>query len=145
MAYKFTKITDVRFDNYDSIVNANINQMNTFLNKYGFKVNWVKDYKFNTDDVGMFIGSEQDNASVFPIALNKKLLITESEDLDYDIKCTIAHEVGHGIFNFLNDVYDLDDLNEEYIVEEFGLDYAMGIYEGNDLMNILEDYMEEYQ
>lgn len=141
--YIFTKINDT--DKFDTLAKNHINNVNQWLSKFGFEAELITDYNFEGNNcVGMFLNSEQDNASVFPIALNKELILQESNDLDYDIKSTIAHEVGHGIFEFLNDIYDLDDLNEEYIVEEFGRDYAMGIYEGNELMNILERYLEDY-
>lgn len=142
--YIFTKILDT--DKYDEIVKAHFNRINQWIDKFGFEAEWIQDYEFeNNNTVGMILKSEQTNASVFPIALNKELLLEESSDLDYDIKSTIGHEVGHGIFEFLNDIYDLDDLNEEYIVEEFGRDYANNIFSGNELINILEDYMEEFQ
>ena len=142
--YIFTKITDA--DKFDEIAKSHINKINQWLDQYGFEAELVEDYDFGgNNSVGMFLASEQDNASVFPIALNKELILKESDDLDYDIKSTIAHEVGHGIFNFLNDIYELDNLNDEYIVEEFGRDYASGILQGGELMNILEQYQEDYK
>lgn len=128
---------------FDRIANYYLKEINKFLDNYGFEANFV-DYKFENDAAGMFVGEEQDDASVFPIALNKKIIIEYGEDLSYDIESTIAHEVGHGIFRYLNDIYDLDEYNEEDIVEDFARDYSDNILDNNELMEILNYYLKDF-
>lgn len=127
---------------FDKIANYYLKEINKFLDNYGFEANLV-DYKFENDAAGMFVGEEQDNASIFPIALNKKSIIEYGYDLDYDVETTIAHEVGHGIFRYLNDIYDLDEYNEEDIVEDFARDYSDNILDNNELMGILNYFVKD--
>ena len=56
---------------YEKIVLDTLSKLNNFLDNYGFEVELVSDYEFDNDCVGMFLNSMQDDASVFPIALNK--------------------------------------------------------------------------
>ena len=100
-----------------------LNYLNKWLDKYGFEVELVNDYDFtNKEAVGMFLGEIQDNASVFPIALNKDYILDyckdDKEELVYAIRGTLWHEAGHGILNYLEDFYDFDG-DEEYWVEDF--------------------------
>ena len=138
-------------DNYNNILQAELKPLNNWLDKYGFEIKLVDDYKFDNDSsVGMFLNSEQDNASIFPIALNKNALINGSKELSYDkyssnneltyaLRGTLWHEAGHGIFRFLSDIYYLDDLDEEETVEEFA-EYQ----EESELFDILAQYNREY-
>ena len=102
-----------------------------------FETEYVKDYEFQNDSVGMFLNSLQDDASVFPIALNKQSIKENGYDLRMDIKSTIAHEVGHGLFQYLNEMLDLDELDEEIVVEEFARDYCDNLLSQNELYHIL--------
>ena len=140
----------VNFDidkTYNNIVDVEVNKLNEFLEHYGFEIELVNGYEFEDDSVGMFLNSMQDNASVFPIALNKNAILEYSEEdvmeLTYAIRGTLTHEVGHGLFEFLNDVYDLDDLDEEKTVEEFARDYEDGFLQDNELMKVLQQYENE--
>ena len=125
---------------YDSIVKAELDNLNKWLDKYGFEAELVSDYEFDNDSVGMFLNTIQDNASVFPIALNKDVINNfakgDKEELVYAIRGTLWHEAGHGIYEFLNDVYELDD--EEETVEEFAR-YKEDSY----LFDVLQDYMKQ--
>lgn len=129
---------------YDSLVKMSIDNVNKFLNDFGFEVELITDYDFDSDALGMFLNSVQDNASVFPIALNKDAIIKGSEeydvDLDTSILTTVAHEVGHGLFGYLEDFYDLEDANEEDVVEEFARDYYDNNLSDNTLYRLLLDY-----
>lgn len=151
-----------REDSFDEIASAELKELNKFLDNYGFEAELITDYDFeNNDAIGMFLNSEQDDASVFPIALNKKSIISTTEEIvketpfaNYDselylsIKSTLAHEVGHGIFEYLNDIYDLDEYDEEEIVEEFARDYCDGHLEynnyRNELFDILNYFMKDF-
>ena len=90
----------------------------------------------------MFLQDIQDNASVFPIALNKdvilKLCQLHNLDLKYAIKDTLWHEAGHGIYRFLSDLYNMPK-DEEECVEEFARDKEDSI-----LFRILDSYMINY-
>lgn len=136
---------------YDEELFRQIDSINKFLGGYGFEVELVTDEDclqelVDEDIAGMFFSSIQDNASVFPIGLNKKMICDESEnttDVYYGIVGTLSHEVGHGIFRYCNDILDLDDLDEEEVVEEFARDYEDNYLEQNELMNILKQVQEE--
>lgn len=130
-------------NDYNSIITREFSNINKFLEPYGFEAQYIEDYEFDNDSVGMFLNSEQDNASIFPIALNIDSIKENGEDLFLDIKSTIAHEVGHGIFQYLNDIYELDDLDEEDVVEEFGRDYCDNMLDYNKLYNLLQQYIKE--
>ena len=127
-------------DKYENIVKIELNNLNKWLDDYGFEVELVNDYKFNTDDVGMFLGEIQDNASMFPIALNKNQILNLCEKydilLDDAILGTLWHEAGHGIYRYLQDFYDLDE-DEEEVVEEFAREQ-----EDSYLFKALQDYMK---
>ena len=113
-------------EKYNKILKNETNNINRWLDKYGFEIDVIDDLDLGDidweDNVGVFLNSIQDNASIFPIALNKKEILNYCKDniteLTYAIRGTLWHELGHGIFNFLNDVYNLDDLDEEETVEE---------------------------
>ena len=133
-------------DDYDALVNIEINNLNKWLSKYGFEVELITDEDVLDDidwenSVAMFLGEYQDNASVFPIALNKDYILNNCEDkqdLVYGIRGSIWHEAGHGIFRYLNDFYNLDDLDEEEVVEDFAK-----YQEDSELFNILTQYINE--
>ena len=139
-------LTESLDSDYDALVKMSIENMNKFLDEFGFEVELV-DYDFKEDALGMFVNSAQDNASVFPIALNKELIIGKSDeyevDLDTAILTTIAHEVGHGLFEYLEDFYDLENANEEDVVEEFARDYYDNNLSDNTLYRLLLDYQIE--
>ena len=70
-------------------------------------------------------------ASEIPLSINEDLLYKEiknkeieKEDLQYHIKKSIWHEIGHGIISFTEDVIDIPDWDEERVVEEFA-EYMM--------------------
>ena len=136
---------------YESLVEASIKNINDFLDEYGFEVELVEDYEpedYEQDALGLFLNSIQDNASTFPIWLNKEAIINGSKEFEYDgldiaIMTTIAHEVGHGIFNYLEDFYELDRSEEEDMVEEFARDYYDNNLADDTLYKILQDYMIE--
>ena len=138
-------------DEFDSIVDNELKELNKWLDKYGCEVELVNDKEilddidwssqYGEDAVGMFLRSIQDNASVFPIALNKKVidnLCKDKYDLIRCIKTTLWHEAGHGIYDFLSDIYEMPD-NEEDCVEEFARHKEL-----SDLYDILKAYMSEY-
>lgn len=128
---------------YEKIVLDALSKLNNFLDNYGFEIELVSDYEFDNDCVGMFLNSMQDDASVFPIALNKDAILKYGDDVYLDVKSTLAHEVGHGLFEFLNGVYDLDDYDEEDLVEEFARDYCDNYLDDNELFAILNHYFSE--
>lgn len=136
---------------YDEELSRQLSKMDKFLDKYGFEVEVVDDedclQELKDEDVaGMFFNSIQDNASVFPIGLNKDMICKESEnttDVYYGIVGTLAHEVGHGIFGYCNDMLDLDDLDEEKVVEEFAEDYEDNCLYNNELMEILKQSLDK--
>ena len=135
-------LTESLDSDYDTLVKMSIENINKFLDDFGFEVELV-DYDFDTNSLGMFLNSIQDNASVFPIALNKEAILNNVEDnseLNLAIDTTVAHEAGHGIFNYLEDFYDLEDANEEDVVEEFARDYYDNVLADNTLYRLLLDY-----
>ncbi len=137
-------LTESLDSDYDSLVKMSINNMNKFLDDFGFEVKLVDDCEFETDALGVFLNNIQDNASVFPIALNKDAIIKGSEkydvELDTAILTTVAHEVGHGIFEYLEDFYDLEEADEESVVEEFARDYYDNNLSNNTLYRLLLDF-----
>lgn len=119
-------------------------RINQFLNKYGFEASIEWDWEFDNNALGMFLATEQESSDTFPIALNVERLIENADgNLYFTVESTIAHEVGHGLFYFLNEIYDLDELNPENIAEEFAIDYCHHSLEHNELMHVLEQFMEE--
>ena len=140
---------DVEKDDYEDVLKQELDRLNNWLDKYGFEVELISDYKFgNRRAVGMFLNSIQDNASVFPIALNKKYILkyceeeTDNNDdynyeLMYAIRGTLWHEAGHGILNYLEDFYDFEGDEEDW-VEDFA-----EFEESSDLFKMLQDYMKE--
>ena len=112
-----------------------------WLEKYGFDFEIINEYEFEDDSVGMFLGDMQDNASVFPIALNKDLILELCQEQGYDlgesIEGTLLHEIGHGLYRYLADFYEMPD-DEEDCVEEFAR-----YKNDSDLFHILEDYMRQ--
>ena len=140
---------DENIDDYDRIVKVELDNLNKWLDDYGFEVELVNDYNFGRKkSVGMFLNSIQDNASVFPIALNKKILVdfakeesydeySFKEELMYGIRSTLWHEAGHGIYGYLEDFYELDE-DEEDVVEEFAR-----YQEDSYLFDVLQDYMKQ--
>lgn len=121
------------------------------MRKYGFEIELVTEYDFEgTNAVGMFLNSEQTDATIFPIAINIPAILETARELSYDeysfnneiaygFRGTLWHEAGHGIFEYLDSIYDLDDLNEEDVVEEFA-EYQ----EDSELFDILTQYLKEY-
>lgn len=135
---------------FDSIVKTELDVLNRWLDKYGFEVKLITDKEtlddidwssqYGSDSVGMFLGDIQDNASVFPIALNKKViskLCKDKDDLIRGIKGTLCHEAGHGIYRFLEDVMDMPE-DEEDCVEEFAR-----YRDVSELFDILQEYMKQ--
>lgn len=135
---------------FDSITKTELEYLNKWLDKYGFEVELITDKEtlddidwssqYGDDAVGMFLADIQDNASVFPIALNKKViskLCKDKDDLIRGIKGTLWHEAGHGIYRFLEDVMDMPE-DEEDCVEEFAR-----YREVSELFDILQDYMKQ--
>ena len=131
-------------DDYGDLVSIELQSLNDFLDKYGFEVELIEDADILDDidwenSVGMFLNSIQDDASVFPIALNKDYILNnvdDKTDLVYAIRGTLWHEAGHGIFNYLEDMYDLSALGEEEVVEEFAR-----YMEDSELYDILQQYV----
>lgn len=136
-------------DEFDSIVKTELDTLNRWLDKYGFEVELITNketldeidwsIQYGDDAVGMFLQDLQDNASVFPIALNREAIekITKEEDLDLrdGIEGTLWHEAGHGIYRFLEDIIDMPE-DEEDCVEEFAR-----YKENSELFDILQEYM----
>ena len=137
-------------DEYDSIVKTELDALNKWLDEYGFEaklitneeeldyVDWSSQY--GSEAVGMFLQDLQDNASVFPIALNKKViskLCKDKYDLIRGIKGTLWHEAGHGIYRYLEDIIDMPE-DEEDCVEKFAR-----YRENSELFDILQDYMRQ--
>ena len=137
---------------YD-IAHRIVSQIESKLDRYGFEIDLITDYEdydVSDDFVGMFMGSIQDNASVFPIVLNAKCMYDylkktgDENDLGYitwGVKSTLWHEVGHGIASYLSDMYDFD-WDEEEVVEEFAIRMCdMGTF-GGELFDALTEYIE---
>ena len=139
--------------NVHKIIERKFKVINKELDRFGFETTYVDDYDFDINEdewVGVFYNEIQDNASVFPIAINIPFLYKEvvsgeldKDDLPYHIEKTIWHEVGHGLFEYLNDVFELDDLDEEQIVEEYAC-YQMGEINNSELVAILNSYVLEF-
>lgn len=145
-------------DEFDSIVKTELDVLNRWLDKYGFEVKLITDKEtlddidwssqYGDDAVGMFLGEIQDNASIFPIALNKKVIselckedsydeYSYRNELMYGIRGTLWHEAGHGIYRYLEDFYEMPE-DEEDCVEEFAR-----YREVSELFDILQDYMKQ--
>ena len=129
----------------------------SFLDKYGFEIDLITDYEdYDIDEhcVGLFLSSEQDDASVFPIVLNPKAMYNalldisdtiERRDIVGAVKSTLWHEVGHGIVSYLSEVFDFD-WDEEEVVEEFAIqmcDTGRADCDLTDALNELEDDLLE--
>lgn len=139
-------------DEFDSITKVELETLNHWLGEYGFEVELITDREtldeidwssqYGDDSVGMFLADIQDNASVFPIALNKEAisrLSEDKEDLIDGIRGTLWHEAGHGIYSFLRDMgYEMPS-DEEECVEDFAR-----YVEYSRLFGILDDYMKDY-
>ena len=123
---------------YDSYVRRILQEMNYFLEPYEFKVELVSEDDYEIDDgkAGMFLATEQTDAKIFPVVLNSKLLKTSDPE---EIELTLAHEVGHGIFTYLSDIYDASDLDEEEVVEDFAQNYFRGSVDASELIGILNN------
>ena len=134
-------------DDFDSIVEIELSTLNAWLDKYGFEAELITDEnelenidwssQYGEDAIGMFLADIQDNASVFPIALNKKAIkeiCKDRDDLIRGIKTTLWHEAGHGIYNFLADMYEMPE-NVEDCVEEFAR-----YRESSELFDVLQNY-----
>lgn len=102
------------------------------LNDLGISIEYVDDYGFDEEDwVAVYCADMQGIASEIPLSINEDLLYKEiknkeieKEDLQYHIKKSIWHEIGHGIISFTEDVIDIPDWDEERVVEEFA-EYMM--------------------
>ncbi len=105
------------------------NNINKYLDAYGFEVEYISEYEDFLDEmedcVGLFLASTQGIASVFPMTLNIPFLFEYfsgkshiGAELDWAIESTLWHEAGHGIVSYLSDFYDFD-WDEEEVVEEF--------------------------
>ena len=142
----------LKFQSYvESIIDRKIKIVNKELDKFGFEVEYIDDYDFNENDqwIGVFYNEIQDAADVFPIAINIPFLYREckkdkylKDDLPYHIEKTIWHEVGHGIFEYLYDVFDLEDLDEEEVVEEYASYQVGDMNSPGDLLDCLYQYLE---
>lgn len=136
---------------YQHILDVEHMNLTNWLRKYGFEIELITEYDFKGSNVvGMFLNSEQTDAHVFPIAINIPAILETARELSYDeysfnneiaygFRGTLWHEAGHGIFEYLDSIYDLDDLNEEDVVEEFA-EYQ----EDSELFDILTQYIKEY-
>lgn len=137
-------------------INIVIKEAEKYLKDFNLKLKCVdsKEYRKNCDFVGMY-----ENDSVFTgeilIYLNYELIkeITDNEYLD-DIRVTIFHEIGHALFQLVND-FDEEDIvkyekdffdifnddngvEEEDIVEDFGQSFDRSINKKSLLRNLLE-------
>lgn len=146
---EFTTFEKRCFEHAESIVK----QIEKALDSYGFEIELINDYEDYDDDyVGMFLASEQNNSSVFPIVINPKVIynyLKKTDDVDnhnylvWAIKSTLWHEVGHGIVAYLSDVYDFD-WDEEEVVEEFArIVCDTGKLDG-ELIDALNEFESEY-
>ncbi len=127
-----------------------VSKIESELFDYGFEIDLVTDYEDYDDNfVGMFLASEQDNASVFPIVVNPKVIYNyakrngyknDHDFLVWAVKSTLWHEVGHGIVSYLSDVYDFS-WDEEEVVEEF----ARIMCDTGNLSGELIDALNEYE
>ena len=143
----------LKFQSYvESIIDRKIKIVNRELDKFGFEVEYIDDYDFTENDqwIGVFYNEIQDAADVFPIAINIPFLYREckkdkylKDDLPYHIEKTIWHEVGHGIFEYLYDVFDLEDLDEEKVVEEYASYQVGDMNSPGDLLDYLYQYLED--
>lgn len=125
------------------------NNINKYLDTYGFEVEYVSEYEDFLDEmegyVGLFLASIQDIASVFPMTLNIPFLFNYfsgkshiGAELDWAIESTLWHEAGHGIVAYLSDFYDFD-WDEEDVVEEFAKCMCDDI-EQCELIDVLKEY-----
>ena len=136
------------------------------LSKLGLKVVVDKDYNFGNNK--WFAAYQHANGSIgngiIKIALNLPYIYgvmkgkgveKDSFNLEAQARITVGHEIGHGIVDYLLNVYDggcesADDivrdyydgeLNEEALVEEFGdsmFPEATGVW-GSTLSSVLSD------
>ena len=134
---------------WDNILPSELKRLNAYLDKYGFEVELLDEYydedsEIYADSVGIFCRDIQDNASVFPIYINKneiyKILSEDNLEMDaseikYAIEGTLWHEAGHGIIDYLAYEYDFDD--EEETAEDFA-QYK----ENSDLASALQDWVD---
>lgn len=150
---KFNSTTEYnRFkEEFNAIAKNIFYEINNYLDKYGLKCEYLSenDYKISKNYLGVFASSVQDDVSVFPIALNIKLFYNciengrlHYDDLPYEIEKTIAHEVGHGILGILDDVFNIDNLDEEKEVEQFARCY-MGEESNCEVLELLKQYYED--
>ena len=153
--YRDNKIEE-NLDIFDSITKQELNKINNWLDKYGFEIELITDsdvIDWSNDDckdsVGMFLGDIQDNASVFPVALNRKAIeeyckenssddSSYNNELIYGIRGTLWHEAGHGIYDYLSEFYEMPE-DVEKCVEEFARNV-----EHSELFEILQDYMSDF-
>ena len=143
----------LKFQSYvESIIDRKMKVVNRELDKFGFEVEYIDDYDFTEDDqwIGVFYNEIQNAADVFPIAINIPFLYREckkdkylKDDLPYHIEKTIWHEAGHGIFEYLYDVFDLEDLDEEEVVEEYASYQVGDVNSPGDLLDYLYKYLED--
>lgn len=150
------KSDNLSYDKFEQSVfdcaNVIVEQItSSFLDKYGFEIDLITDYEdYDIDEhcVGMFLSSEQDDASVFPIVLNPKAMYNalldisdtiEHRDIVGAVKSTLWHEVGHGIVSYLSDVFDFD-WDEEEVVEEFAIQMCDTGRADCDLTDALKEF-----
>ena len=143
----------LKFQSYvESIIDRKMKIVNRELDRFGFEVEYIDDYDFTDNDqwIGVFYNEIQDAADVFPIAINIPFLYKEckkdkylKDDLPYHIEKTIWHEAGHGIFEYLYDVFDLEDLDEEKVVEEYASYQVGDMNSPGDLLDYLYQYLED--
>lgn len=139
---------------------------NDYLSKLGLDVWFDKNYNFNGKKWFASYEHEKNmiNDGTIIIALNvpylykcmKRKGIDKSDfNIEAQARITIGHEIGHGLIDYILNVYDGDskladglihdfydgELDEEKLVEEFGeslFPEATGVW-GSDLYSIISD------
>lgn len=146
----FVKFEKRCFEIADDLI---IQMQQSLLDKYGFEIKLVRDYEdFGDHYIGMFLANEQDNASIFPIAINPNAMYQWYKDNGYDtishgemvyaVKSTLWHEVGHGIVSYLSDIFEFD-WDEEDVVEEFAQQMCDTNNPNCELIDALNDFEDE--
>ena len=136
-------------DYYDSRLKIESDEIQKFLDKYigDCSIKLIDQEKCKAalkNRVGVFLRSIQDDAHIFPIALNKDIILKfangDVRTVCDQIIVTLAHEVGHGISFLIDDVIDLSDYDMEQIVEDFAEDYLYGDESGSKLVELYKEY-----
>ena len=118
-----------------------------FLSEYGFEIDLRWNKSMNSHYLGLFIGTEQTDVAIFPIALNPRAIYNylddslgyvSYDDVEYIIKSTLWHEVGHGICAYI----DLESYDEEEVCEEFSKNMMENTHSGK-LISELNKYFKD--